>query len=160
MPARPSPALAWTHHWRWLPAVLWMAVIYLASADAGSGESSGALTAWLLQALGLRLDPAAGASVEHLLRKAGHLTEYAILASLLAWAIASGGPWRPSTLLQAWLIALGYAHSDEWHQAFVPHRGPAWTDVWIDATGAALALLLLALARVAWPARAPRREGP
>lgn len=157
----PAPLLsAWLRHWRWLPALLWMGVIYLASADAGSGESSGALTAWLLQALGLRLDPAAGLCVEHLLRKAGHLTEYAILASLVAWAIASGSPWRPSTLLQAWLIALGYAHSDEWHQAFVPHRGPAWTDVWIDATGAAAALLILTCGQVLQACRRPPAQGP
>ncbi|MNL79991.1 VanZ like family protein [compost metagenome] len=47
----------------------------------------------------------------------------------------------------AWAAATAYAATDEWHQAFVPGRGPALTDVGIDSLGAATALLAAWLRR-------------
>ena len=60
----------------------------------------------------------------------------------------SASPWdlylrtlRKAALL-AWTCATLYAATDEFHQLFVPGRAGLFTDVLIDATGAAIGLLL------------------
>ena len=84
----------------WGPLVLWMAVIFWASADSGSGRRGsrllGPILRWLMpQASPQRLD-----EVLFLIRKAAHVSEYAVLA-WLAWRIRSSNftgraarPWR------------------------------------------------------------------
>src|SRR4051812_40513517 len=76
------------------------------------------------------------------LRKCAHAAEYAILALLLYRAL-----WRE---LPAFLIGLGYAVTDELHQAFVRGRHASPFDVAMDAAGLALGLLLLHTARWRW----------
>ncbi len=68
-----------------------------------------------------------------ILRKAAHMTEYAILAALLRRAAASYG-W-------AFALAVAYAASDEFHQTFVRGRHGSPVDVGIDAIGVALGLM-------------------
>ena len=68
-----------------------------------------------------------------ILRKAAHLTEYAILAALLRRATGSYG-W-------AFGLALAYAASDEYHQTFVQGRHGSPIDVGIDAIGISLGLM-------------------
>ena len=41
------------------------------------------------------------------------------------------------------LAAFLYACSDEFHQSFVPGRGPAFKDVMIDSTGALVGLTII-----------------
>ena len=69
------------------------------------------------------------------LRKLGHVTGYAVLTALWAWAL-SGVVRRP--LLVAAAIALAYACTDEFHQTFVETRHGTPVDVGIDAIGIAL----------------------
>ena len=71
-----------------------------------------------------------------------HLLVYAGLALVLVRAL-SGGRWSGvtvATALQAAAIAIAYAVSDEWHQAFVPGRHSDVADLVADAAGAALAV--------------------
>jgi len=79
---------------------------------------------------------------------AGHFTVYAILALLLERALAGGGSprlsLRDSALRGAFIIAVIYGISDEFHQSFVPGRAPDVFDVLTDAAGAAFALWMLA----------------
>jgi len=86
--------------------------------------------------------------VNMLVRKAGHLTEYGILAVLLWRAIRNSH--IPKTRSWSWtdagwtlLIVALYAASDEFHQSFVPTREASLRDVLIDCVGALLALLCL-----------------
>lgn len=85
--------------------------------------------------------------IHHLIRKAGHVSEYAVLSLLLWWALR---PWK---LRRDLLLALGltafYAATDEFHQMFVPSRGASVWDVLIDTGGAAAAMGLVR----AWRAR-------
>ena len=67
------------------------------------------------------------------LRKAAHMTEYAILAALLRRATGSS-PW-------AFALAVAYAASDEFHQTFVRGRHGSPVDVGIDAIGVAIGLM-------------------
>lgn len=77
-----------------------------------------------------------------LVKKGGHMLGYALLAWLLfrGW----GGTGRRAYLL-AFLGAVLYALSDEFHQSFVPGRNATLVDVAIDSLGALLVLLVLRL---------------
>jgi len=132
----------------WLPVLVWMAVIFMASADSKSFEHSSRLLAPLLR----WLFPQMSADTVHLIvflaRKCAHVTEYAVLALLLWWALrkpVKNGPnpwsWRQAGVTL--LIVFFYAASDEFHQIFVPTRTPAIHDVVIDTLGGAAALLAL-----------------
>lgn len=79
-------------------------------------------------------------SLDLVLRKLAHATEYALLT--LAWAWALRPVTRLSTPIAA-LIALLYAASDEYHQSFVDTRSGTATDVLVDAIGVGVALALL-----------------
>jgi VanZ family protein len=56
------------------------------------------------------------------------------------------------------LIVVGYASLDEFHQAFVPGRTPAVTDVLIDTTGGATAQFAAWLWMILGKARERRRQ--
>jgi VanZ family protein len=67
------------------------------------------------------------------------VTEYAIFGLLLARAIGRELP--------AFLLAVGYAITDELHQHFVTGRHSSPIDVAIDSTGVLIGVLVLARAR-------------
>ena len=136
----------------WLPAVLWMGFIFLMSAASGetSGEQSDLLVDLLVWGYGLfsgGAAPSAAAleTLSFLVRKAAHMTEYAVLALAFRYALSKNGVSRPG--LKALLLSAAYACTDEFHQAFVPDRGPSVIDVGIDTCGAGLGLLALRIAR-------------
>ena len=77
----------------------------------------------------------------HLVRKLAHLTEFCVLGvSLSVLSCRLGRKSVPWTILTAVLTAL----SDETIQIFTG-RGPSVTDVWIDVSGAAIGMLLVAV---------------
>ena len=105
----------------WLPAIAWAGLIFAFSAQPN-----------------LRFVPDAG--LDFLVRKAGHMGIFGVLA-LLAWrGLAVITSWqRP----WAWALALAvlYAMTDEFHQGFVAGRHPSPVDVGIDAAGALIAVV-------------------
>ncbi|MBR5301381.1 MAG: VanZ family protein [Clostridia bacterium] len=127
----------------WAPALLWMGVIYAMSAMPGntSGETSGRLTELAFKIISLLFGrKAAGISADELhllIRKAAHMTEYAILFLLFQRALRMEGAKRPG--LYALAMCAAYAGTDEFHQKFVDGRGPSVIDVGIDTLGAAIA---------------------
>ena len=135
----------------WLPALLWMAFIFAMSTDLGSAVHTSRLLGPLLRWLKPDLTHEQLEWVQFLVRKAGHLTEYAVLAGLLARAIrASLRPapaWLGRAVGLAWTGAAAYAATDEFHQSFVPTRTASFGDVVIDACGAALGLALVLIWR-------------
>ncbi len=74
--------------------------------------------------------------VEHPIRKLAHFSEYFLLGLFLYCFIRTLTERRKLTFLLAFLISVLYAMLDEWHQAFVPGRGPGIKDVMIDGAGA------------------------
>lgn len=74
-------------------------------------------------------------AIDHPVRKLAHATEYAILA--LLWFGALGSK------LKSVEIAFIYACTDEFHQLFVPGRAGLFTDVLIDTSGAAVAMIIV-----------------
>jgi VanZ family protein len=131
----------------WLPVLLWMAVIFSASSDAHSYEHSSRFVEPFLHWLFPKMPQPNVDKIHHVIRKCGHLTEYAVLALLL---------WRALQLsknnLAAWswpkvggtlLLVFLFAASDEFHQSFVPTRTPLVSDVFIDTAGGTIGLLIL-----------------
>jgi VanZ family protein len=129
---------------RWLPALAWTAVVLWASTDTFSAENTGSVLDAAIRFLVGALPPHTLATLNFLLRKSAHLTEYGILG--LLWFRT----WRGSRQGHEWKwalagigIALLTAIMDEVHQSFVPSRtGSAW-DVLLDLTGAVAAQILL-----------------
>lgn len=74
---------------------------------------------------------------DRLVKKSGHVIGYGALA--LSFRHALAGTRRSAPL--AWLLAVLYGITDEWHQSFVPGRNASVLDVAVfDAAGAGLSL--------------------
>jgi len=102
----------------WGPAILWFAFIFVLSSQPSLP------------------------SPDHVTDKQAHAFAYGVLAVLCLMGL-TGWRWRRvagASLLGAFVIAVAYGVSDEFHQAFVPGRSPDVADVVADAAGAALAL--------------------
>jgi VanZ family protein len=132
----------------WLPIVIWMCIIFSASGDRDSFQRSSRIIGPFLHWLMPNLPAKRVNQVVTLARKGAHLTEYAILAILFWRAV------RPFVKTDAhvwnWKLAgaaVGfvalYAATDEYHQTFVPGRGPSIHDVVIDTAGAMGGMALL-----------------
>lgn len=124
-----------------------MALIFGASTDLMSSSRTSRFIGPVLRWVFPDLSDRAVRQVQLAVRKAAHVTEYAILALLLYRAMRrtlerSPEIWCRQCAGWAFGIALIYAASDEWHQSFVPSRGGTIHDVLIDGAGAALGLVL------------------
>ena len=114
---------------RWIPAVLWMAVIFWLSAQTGSelGSMFPYVERWFPWLDGFNF---------------GHFIAYFILA-LFLW-IAIGSHRLSSKLLVIGLCVL-YGFSDEYHQTFVQGRTADLLDIRNDAIGAAIAMIFVSI---------------
>ncbi len=106
----------------WLPPLALMAVIFFFSAQPSLDSGLG-----LIDKIG---------------RKVIHFAEYALLCFLWWRALATvTTPERAA--LWAFLIASGYAATDEYHQSFIDGRHGSALDWAIDSAGAAAAAIRL-----------------
>jgi VanZ family protein len=126
---------------RYGPLVAWTILIFIGSGDVLSAQHTSLLllfVKWLFPSA----SPHFLSTVHFLIRKAGHLTEYAILATLGARAFhnSTHESLRRNWFWLALLLAIAYALSDEFHQSFVPARTASIYDCMIDTAGALLAL--------------------
>lgn len=77
------------------------------------------------------------------MRKAAHMTEFAVLFLLLWRALRRHLESEHSSMMLAGAISLAYAASDEWHQTFVNGRTGTIRDVGFDLAGILLAWLVI-----------------
>ena len=127
----------------WMPATVWMAIIFLGSTDMLSAEHTSRFLAPFLRWIDPQISLAALNAIQLGVRKLGHLTEYAILAMLLWRALRGGIRWQMKMSILFLVAALGsaiFAASDEFHQSFVPSRTASPNDVMIDICGALVGL--------------------
>lgn len=112
----------------WLPAVVYMAAIFVASSIPDLGPLPGGVS-----------------------DKSWHSLAYAGLGVLVLLPLArgrlSGVTWRRALLATA--LATLYGISDELHQSFVPGRSAELLDVAADGAGAAAGVALVGLAAAA-----------
>lgn len=134
----------------WLPAAIWMGLIFMMSAMPGdaSAETSGRLVRLIMGVFSFFMgDQAAAAisidTIHFLIRKCAHMAEYAVLFLLYYRALTMEGSKRPG--LYALILCAAYASTDELHQAFVADRGPGVVDVGIDTLGAGLSWAMTAI---------------
>ena len=130
----------------WLPPLAWMALIFTGSSDAKSYQHSSLFVEPLLHWVFPHMTQEHIEQIHHLIRKCAHLAEYAVLALLLWRALrkpvkADPRPWTWPDARLALLMVMCYAATDEIHQSFVPTRTPLVTDVLVDTSGGAVALL-------------------
>ena len=111
----------------WLPPLLLMGVIFFVSDQPSLNSGLGA--------------------IDLIGRKLIHFAEYALLTFLWWRALVTvTSPGRAA--LFAFLLASGYAATDEYHQTFVEGRHGTPVDWAIDSAGAALMALKLRTVRV------------
>ena len=136
--------------------VLWMAVIFIFSAQPSeeSAHLSGMLST-ILHNISESLygtNPPAFVNFlitngEHFIRKIGHIAEYLLLGILVASLVKRLGVRR--FILVSVLVCTLYAASDEFHQIFVPGRGPLVSDVLLDSCASFVGMLLKRRTRAA-----------
>ena len=105
----------------WAPVVIYMAAIFVASSISEPPMPSNVPDVSL------------------------HEAAYFGLTLVLIRALASGrvSGVTLGTLAAAWLIAVGYGVTDEWHQSFVPSRHAELGDLIADALGAFAATIVV-----------------
>lgn len=105
---------------KWIPALLTMGIIFWFSSQPSNELPN---FDWADKAV----------------KKSGHVVEYAVL--VIAYWYALG--MQKNRRWLAWLLAILYAVTDEFHQSFVPGRYPSVWDVLIfDNFGALIGLWL------------------
>ncbi len=128
--------------------ILWMAVMFAFSTDAGSMVHTNSLLSPIIRFFSPNISKNELVSILIITRKIAHVIEYAVLAVLWLYALKRGkDQWWWSTLFGAFAISVAYAAIDEFHQAFIPSRTPSLTDVWLDSFGAILGLGIWSLSQ-------------
>jgi len=132
---------------RWALVLLWMAVIFWASAQGATASSS--LSGSLIEKIAAivnpnfnQMNPMEQAAIveqfQYIVRKTAHLSEYAVLGLLISLALDAYSIARSKKFCMTLGISVLYAISDEIHQYFVPGRSAQFSDVAIDFCGAML----------------------
>jgi len=126
----------------WGPVAVWLGVMFFGSTDLLSGEHTSRFLIPFLRWLKPDLSWDTILQIHFFLRKAAHVTEYAILSGLIFRALRElvHGFWPRAAI--ALFPALLFAAVDEFHQSFVPSRTSSLGDVGIDCAGALLGILI------------------
>lgn len=130
--------------WRYGPLLLWIVFISVASTGGFSAANTSSILRPLLLWFFPDLTEPQLATVHFITRKAGHFSEYAVLAFLARRAFISSAK---TFVRQYWfqlglLLVVSYAFLDEFHQYFVPSRTGSMYDSFIDIAGGLTVLLI------------------
>lgn len=135
----------------------WLFTIYRFSAQPAveSDKVSGTVAYRVVEACNQIFDAGlAEADIEQLaqdinypIRKAAHMTEYAILGLLFFFCLIGYAKEGKRIYVISLCLTACYAATDEIHQLFVAGRSGRISDVCIDTIGASLGLLLLYVIR-------------
>ena len=122
----------------WGTVVAWMLVITTLSSDAFSAANTNRYIDPIIRFLFPSISISGMLLIHTVIRKAAHFTEFFILGLLAYWASRRGRmpQWRWRWVVQALVVAGGYALLDEFRQGFVPSRTPSLADSGIDFLGA------------------------
>ncbi len=111
--------------WEWVPSLLWMGFIFILSDRQ-------------------RIAISQTYAINFLIFKTLHVIEYAILYSLLVRSLTlSNNHSNRENLLIAFILAVIYAITDEFHQTLISSREGTPRDILIDAVGITIMYLLI-----------------
>ncbi|MGN0383935.1 MAG: VanZ family protein [Eubacterium sp.] len=136
--------------------VVWMGVIFCFSSQTGdsSRQSSSRIVNVVVHVIKQDIDKCPPSEQQHItevitiiIRKLAHLTEYAVLAIILYGFLYTFDRIlyvsKYKVVLLVIILSMLYAVTDEFHQIFIPGRGPGFVDVLIDTLGAALGTIFV-----------------
>jgi VanZ family protein len=106
---------------RWLPPLIWAAVIFLFSSFPTTRASE---IHWK----------------DFIVKKTAHIIEYAVLVMLSYRALKISGVEKKKSGYYSIFASMLYGLTDEFHQSFTPGRDPQLRDVFFDTIGAVLAI--------------------
>ena len=131
-------------------AILWTVFIWSNSMQTAAVSSSHSW--WVVELLRPVLERTAIPEEwwELMIRKAAHMTEFAVLAAVWCAALLIKSRDERRAALMALLVSISTAACDETIQLFVPGRAGRVTDVLIDTGGAVLVILIYLCAVLLW----------
>jgi VanZ family protein len=139
----------------WVPSFILMVIIFLYSAKPVDSSNASSMTiankvitmyeSITDKQIPVEIREARLEFVNHIVRKGAHVAEYALLAFTIAFHLWIRMKRDLQLFLLSVLFAAIYAATDEFHQIFVPGRGPQVKDVFIDTAGATLGAFLFCL---------------
>ncbi len=121
---------------KWLFLIIWMIIIFLFSHQAHSGN----LTHNVIQDI-LPFPENTINTINFLIRKLAHLSEYFILAILIISLLKEYKHPPKNIIIISIIFCFIYAASDEFHQSFIAGRTSTFKDVIIDTTGSLVAII-------------------
>lgn len=129
------------------PLFLWLGVIFFLSSGSGSSAETSRIIGPLIAFFFPAADEGTIQLIHAAIRKAAHVTEYAILASLASRAfMRSSASWlRKYWGLWAILLVALTASIDEFNQSFNVMRTASPLDTLLDISGGLLAIVLIRL---------------
>ena len=134
----------WDRFKDWLPAIVWACVISSLSTDAFSADHTGRFIIPVLRWVFPHASEPSILLMHALIRKSAHFVEYFIFSIFLTRGFrGQERGWKLRWAVWALAVAAGYAALDEFHQWFVPGRTASPWDALLDATGAAVAQIVL-----------------
>jgi VanZ family protein len=138
----------------WISVILWMAVIFMLSSQ-DAGESSGIslkITDQIAEIIipSFKRMPSVEKTriideLHYFIRKTAHAGAYFILGILCILLMNTYKIKNYNKIIISLIICLVYAFSDEFHQSFVPGRGPSVYDVGIDFCGSIVGVFIVSL---------------
>ncbi len=144
-----------------------MVMIYLFSTEPAekSDQTSGAFTRQVIGVLYPDYDAYETErqqtlfdSVQTVIRKMAHYTEYAMLGLLMRLCLESWFGKRKWLFPVSWAAGTLYAGTDELHQLLIDGRSGQWTDVLLDSAGVLSGVLAAALILYLIRKRKQRKE--
>ncbi|BEP30309.1 VanZ family protein [Helicovermis profundi] len=130
----------------WTLVLLWMGVIFAFSSQLAtdSGHLSNGITKFIIGII-KKILPGDSFDIrlfEHYVRKLAHFTVYFVLGIFTMNAFSTIKIKGKKQIVYVLVLCALYALTDEFHQIFVPGRGPAIKDVLIDTGGAGFGILV------------------
>lgn len=125
-------------------------VLYFSSQNGGdSNDLSRKVAKWIVSTMELKADTSQSlVTVNLIVRKLAHFSEYLLMGVLLAVAFANllGKTWLAVPL--AGFVGVAFAFCDEWVQSGSPGRTQSILDVMVDSAGVCVGLVAFSIVMI------------
>ncbi len=128
----------------WGLVFIWAFIIFnFSNQDGGeSGSLSGKIVEFILNVFNIAYSENIFNTLQFIVRKLAHATEYCILGILVFNAFYNTINNLKKVSILSFAVCVAYAATDEFHQLFIPDRVGSIKDCIIDSTGALFGIIL------------------